>query len=133
MSRSDAAQQPEPGKLTPEQLIARFCQPLASGLRENPGTTERGDGTKVSRGWCGYIGGCGDGLTVGFQEGYEFMEYLSARGWEFVHDKGNWPYVVYGVWRLGEKRTIIEYCEGDLTLWEFADEAKAREFAEGLN
>ena len=60
------------------------------------------------------------------------MEYLSARGWKFVHDKGNWPYVMYGVWRSGGKRTIIEYCEGDLTLWEFANEAKAREFAEGL-
>jgi hypothetical protein len=75
MSRSDAAQQPEPGKLTPEKLIARFCGELAAGLRENPGTTEREDETKVSRGWCGYIGGRGDGLAVGFQDGYEFMEY----------------------------------------------------------
>ncbi|HXS33140.1 MAG TPA: hypothetical protein VN758_05120 [Solirubrobacterales bacterium] len=133
MSRSDATPQAEPGKLTPEKLIARFCGPLASGLRADPGTTEQEDGTRVSRGWCGYVGGRGDALAVGFQEGYEFMDYLGERGWEFVHDKGNWPYVMYGVWQAGEKRAIIEYCEGDLTLWEFADQAKAREFAEGLN
>ncbi len=123
----------ENSSITPEQLIEQFCDDRACGLRPDPGTTEQENGMRVSRGWCGYIGGRGDYLTVGFDDGYSFMDYLAERGWVPVHDRGTWPYVVYCVWCSGDLRAIVEYCEGDLTLWEFPDEAKAREFADTLN
>jgi hypothetical protein len=123
----------EPAKkpVTPEDLIRRFCDGRAAGLAADPGTTET-DGVKVSRGWCGYIGGRGDSMVVGFDEGYDFLGYLTARGWKALHEKGDWPYVVYLYSRCSEKRTIIGYCEGDLTIRTFDNSDQAREFYDSL-
>lgn len=118
--------------LGPEKLIRRFCKPAATGLAAESDTATDGSKT-VSQGWCGYIGGNGDPMLVGFQDGYEFMGYLADRGWIGVHDKGNWPYVIYLVWRHQGEVAIIEYCEGDLTLWQFADLAEATTFADTLS
>lgn len=96
--------------VTPAQLIERFCNPAIEVVSE---------GTTVARGHCGYIGGRGDSMAVGFDDGYDWMGYLGDRGWHALASKGDWPYVVYLAYRSREPYAIAEYCEGDLTVWTF--------------
>lgn len=111
----------KPGDLVlPAQLVARFCGEAARGIRADPGTSTEG-GITTSRGFCGYIGGRGDGMVTGFDEGYDWMDYLFSRGWRPLAEKGDWPFRIYMLWRhKGQKTVIAEYVEGDLTIWEFA-------------
>jgi hypothetical protein len=123
-----------PEQVDPAKLIERFCGDEARGLAADPGTTERADGVKVSRGWCGYSGnGSHDPIEAGFDEGYDFMGTLRERGWKEMSAKGDWPYVVYMQWlgRPGEF-VIAEYCEADLTIWVFPSAESMRTHYEGL-
>jgi hypothetical protein len=118
--------------VTPGQLIERFCNPSLSGdLVAEAGTTETPDGA-VSRGHCGYIGGRGDSMAVGFDDGYDFMGYLSDRGWGPLPAKGDWPYVVYLAYKPREPYAIVEYCEADLTVWRFKTGKEAQAFYKSL-
>ncbi|MEZ5078119.1 MAG: hypothetical protein R2725_11835 [Solirubrobacterales bacterium] len=104
------------GRLTPQELIERFCTPAAVGDLADPITR---NGVRVTRGWCGYQGAEDESLLVGFDEGYDFLDYLMSRGWVPLHDKGEWPYLVFVAYRHGEDLAIAEYREGDLTVSEF--------------
>jgi hypothetical protein len=118
----------------PSVLIARFCTPgpQLEGLVSRAGTSVE-DGITVSRGYCGYLGGRGDYLTTGFDDGYCFMSYLGDRGWLDLPAKGDWPYVVYLRWPADEEReALCEYCEADLTVWQFDTHAAAAAFYAGL-
>lgn len=116
-----------PKPVEPSQLVAAFCRDDAAGLVSKPGT-EEANGIKTSRGWCGFRGGDGDSLKVGFDDGYDLMGYLGDRGWRALPAKGDWPYVVYMARVTGEVYAIAEYCEADLTVWEFPSEASLRAF-----
>jgi hypothetical protein len=118
--------------VTPEQLIERFCDPSLPGdLVAEAGTSEGPDGT-VSRGHCGYVGGRGDAMVVGFDDGYDFMGYLGERGWEPLPAKGDWPYVVYLAHKARAPYAIAEYCEADLTIWTFKTGEDAQAFYKSL-
>jgi hypothetical protein len=124
----------EPAKelVTPEQLIERFCDPSLSGdLVAEAGTAERPHGT-VSRRHCGYAGGRGDSIVVGFDDGYDSIGYLGDRGWEPLPAKGDWPYVVYLAYKPREPYAIAEYCEADLTVWTFTTGEAAHAFYRSL-
>lgn len=110
--------------VTPERLIARFCD----------GTETRIKGGARRKGFCGYSGGRGDSLLTGFDDGYEFMGYLEARGWRAIAEKGDWPYVVYLYWpaRDGTSAAICEYCEADFTIWTFDTPGGAQAFYKTL-
>jgi hypothetical protein len=58
------------------------------------------------------------------------MENLQAAGRRVLVAKGDWPYVVYVRWpaRGGTKEAIAEYCEGDLTVWQFENHEQAKTF-----
>ncbi len=120
------------GRLRPAELVTRFCGEEARGLRSDPGTVQE-SGYKVNRGWCGFNGTRSDDpLISGFDDGYEFMGALAERGWRELPAKGDWPLVVYMAWvdPVSAKRALAEYCEADLTVWEFdTEEAFKRVYA----
>lgn len=126
-SRSDP---PVPAPVEPAKLVKAFCGDAAGNVPDS-GTTEV-EGVKTSRGWCGFRGGQGDSLEVGFDDGYDFMGYLQEHGWKALPAKGDWPFVVYVARISGETYAIAEYCETDLTVWQFASEAHMKEFYGGL-
>ena len=126
------ATEPATEPVTPEQLIKRFCAPSLSGDLVAAAGTTREDGATVSRGHCGYIGGRGDSMVVGFDDGYSFMGYLGDRGWTALHEKGDWPYVVYLAYAPREPYAIVEYCEADLTVWTFETGEDAQAFYKSL-
>jgi hypothetical protein len=105
----------QPEKVTPDQLIEAFCGDGAAGLVADAGVTEN-EGVRTARGWCGYRGGRGDSLAVGFDDGYDFMGYLGERGWRPLAAKGDWPYVVYMLTEHEGSYAVAEYCEADLTV-----------------
>lgn len=124
----------EPAKteVTPAQLIERFCDASLTGdLVAQAGTTTE-NGATVSRGHCGYIGGRGDSMLTGFDDGYDWMGYLGDRGWKDLPGKGDWPYVVYMAYKSREPYAIAEYCEADLTVWTFETGEAAQAFYKGL-
>lgn len=106
---------PQAERLTPEALCERFCGSPDSELPA--GMTMR------RRGFCGWTG---QG-SLGYDDGYYFMEDLTTRGWRPLASKGDWPYVVYMIYP-GERPTIAEYCEADLSVWSFASVADAKAF-----
>ncbi|MBS0592009.1 MAG: hypothetical protein JSR84_00920 [Proteobacteria bacterium] len=120
-----------PQKVTPDQLIEAFCGDRAAGLVADPGESES-DGIRTARGHCGYMGGRGDGLAVGFDDGYDFMGYLEERGWRALAAKGDWPYVVYMLTEHGAGYAIAEYCERDLVVTVLPTEEQTRVFYSGL-
>lgn len=124
--------EPAPDRVTPDELVAAFCGEAANGMVADRGTSET-DGIKTNRGWCGFRGGRGEGLAVGFDDGYDFLGYLGDRGWTALPGKGDWPYVVYLVTRVGETYAIASYCETDLTVSEFPSKAQFDEFYAGLD
>lgn len=125
----------KPKRVPPSALIARFCnQAAAAGLTTAHGPRrESASNMNVSHGFCGFLGGKGDSMVTGFDEGYSFMGYLEEHGWRVLPAKGDWPYVIYMRWMPvpanlgdvvvtalpGEPETLIEYCEADLTVWQF--------------
>ena len=121
----------KPKHITPAQLAASFCTAAAQGLRADPGTTTNPEGIITSRGFCGYNGERSDNpLVCGFDDGYDFMGNLQAAGWRALPSKGDWPYVVYLRWSAtaDTKEAIAEYCEGDLTVWQFESHQQAKTF-----
>lgn len=120
-----------PEKVTPDQLVEAFCGQSAAGLAADPGVTET-DGVKTARGWCGYRGGRGDSLKVGFDDGYDFMGYLSERGWLPLPAKGDWPYVVYMLTKQEGSYAVAEYCEADLVVTMLPTKEQAAAFYAGL-
>jgi hypothetical protein len=124
--------EPTPRTVTPEQLAARFSTAAgAQELRADPGTSTNAEGVVISRGFCGYNGERSDDSFVsGFDDGYDFLGNLQAVGWRSLAGKGDWPYVVYVRWpaRGETKEAIAEYCEGDLTVWQFENHEQATRF-----
>jgi hypothetical protein len=118
-------------KVTPDQLIEAFCDGGAAGLVADAGVKEK-DGIKTARGFCGYRGGRGDSLAVGFDDGYDFMGYLGERGWRPLASKGDWPYVVYLLTEHDGSYAIAEYCEADLTVTVLPTKEQTATFYDGL-
>jgi hypothetical protein len=58
------------------------------------------------------------------------MGHLQAAGWRSLAAKGDWPHVVYLRWpaTADTKEAIAEYCEGDLTIWQFENHEQAKAF-----
>lgn len=114
--------------LTPDELIDRFCSEIGVGGHGPLGTTPAVSGVRISKGFCGFDG------SSGYDGGYEFLADLLGRGWEPLHLKGEWPYLVYLKWRPKaehDKPAIAAYCEGDLTVWVFdSAEIAKRHYAE---
>jgi hypothetical protein len=101
-------------------------------LVADPGVAEQ-DGVKSARGWCGYRGIRGDiPLLVGFDDGYEFMGYLSERGWLPLPAKGDWPYLVYMLTEHEGSFAIAEYCEADLGVTVLPTKEQTAELYAGL-
>lgn len=112
--------------VTPGQLIEAFCSDRDHGyVGATASERVEEDGTRISRGFCGYNGrrDTKDSLLTGFDTGYDLMGYLEERGWRALSSKGDWPYVIYLRWAGTEEKpggAIVEYCEADFTVWEFA-------------
>lgn len=145
---------PTPERVPPSALITRFCadtsamraavadagstaEAMAKLKDMEPGAAvaHRDEaGLTMYRGHCGYSGGRGDRLATGFDDGYDFMGYLTEHGWRALSSKGNWPYVVWLRWPAldGEPETMIEYCEADLTVHQFDTHEAARAFYAGI-
>jgi hypothetical protein len=127
---------PTPDPVTPEQLAERFGHAAAELVGDRRGHY-RDDEFRFDRwrGFCGYMGGRGDSLIVGFDDGYSFMGYLEERGWRAIPSKGDWPYLVYLYWPgtdASPKPAIVEYCEADFSLWVFDDRDAMKALARTL-
>ena len=116
--------------VTPDDLIERFCHPADVGSLATP--TLR-DGVLTCQGFCGYEGGHGDSLVVGFDEGYDFIDYLAARGWTPLHDKGDWPFQAYLAFDADGVRALVGYTEGDLTISQFDNEDHFKKFLNSIS
>lgn len=125
----DNIQRPD---ITPEQLVTAFCAGRDAGYSGSTGSTGRDEtiNAAVSRGFCGYNGrrDTNDNLLTGVDDGYEFMGWLEEHGWFAMHEKGDWPYVVY----LHQGLAVVEYCEADFTLWVFDTQAAKTKFVQKL-
>jgi hypothetical protein len=125
--------QTPPEKVTPAQLVKAFCGDDAAGLAADPGVTEQDGGVTSARGWCGYRGIREDNpLLVGFDDGYEFMGYLSERGWLPLPAKGDWPYLVYMLTEQDGSYAVAEYCEADLVVTMLPTQEQTAAFYAGL-
>lgn len=119
--------------ITAAQLVKRFCSGADAEYLGRPASSRRRDDdarADIAEGFCGYVGGHGDNLITGYDDGYTFMGHLSAHGWRPLADLGDWPYVVY-LFRNGqndERPTLARYLEADLTVWEFDDLQAAKAF-----
>jgi hypothetical protein len=113
----------------PRDLIDRFCDEHAVGALADP--IVQGE-REVTRGFCGYEGCEGDGISVGFDDGYDFLEFLGGRGWLPLDDKGQWPYTIYLIPVDATCLALVEYCEGDLTISEFKSARDRRDFCRGI-
>lgn len=124
--------QPRP-TITATQLVARFCSGADAEYLGRPACSTRRDTelrADIAEGFCGYVGGRGDLLASGFDDGYTFMGHLTAHGWRPIHEAGEWPFVIY-LYRKGgddERPTLIRYVEADLTVWQFDDIASVKTF-----
>ncbi len=69
-------------------------------------------------------------MLTGFEgggDGYDWMAKLDGTGWFPIAgwgldgwDLGDWPLVVYGHAHDGDDWLLVEYVEGDVTVWKFA-------------
>lgn len=120
----------------PSALIARFCGDAAAAGMTHAHGLRRDDkhNAMKARGFCGFMGGRGDSLVTGFDDGYDFMGFLGDRGWRDLPAKGDWPYVVWMRWPASkdEPDTLIEYCEADLSVWQFDARDAAQAFYKAI-
>lgn len=118
--------------VTPEQLVEHFCDVRDVGSLAEPSET---GGARTCHGYCGFNGKKGsDSLIVGFDDGYEFMDYLMARGWKAMPDKGEWPYLIYLSFAPADQHAVVEFCEGgELAISQFESEERFEEFCRGLS
>ena len=100
---------PEGGPLTPQALIDVYCQPgMQSGWR-----TKRRTHSMFHAGFCGFDG------QRGYDDGYAWMNDLMQSGWLPLYDIGDWPLVVFMLWRAratDPRFAIAHYCEGDMAI-----------------
>lgn len=116
--------------VTPENLIERFCDPRDVGALADPVEV---DGVRTTSGFCGYDEAKADSFVVGFEDGFEFLDYMMARGWTPIEGKGEWPERVHLVFS-GEERpiSVAAYEEGQLTITQFASRHRFYEYRESL-
>ncbi|HET8956168.1 MAG TPA: hypothetical protein VFN18_10975 [Solirubrobacterales bacterium] len=130
MTSTTSSEAPAVAPLTPEQLIERFCHVGDVGDLAIPTLK---DGVLTCEGFCGYLGGRGDSMAVGFDDGYDFLDYLAARGWRPLAEKREWPLTVYLSYRAEGQRAIATYIEGDLTISQFDCEERYREYYDSID
>ncbi len=130
MSTTENTNPKAPAIVTVADLIERFCDVRAVGALAE---AVEEDGRRSCQGFCGYEGGEGYGLEIGFEEGYDFLDYMAARGWRPLAAKGEWPYVIYLAPQDPKVIALVEYCEGQLTISEFESAEARREFWERLS
>jgi hypothetical protein len=125
-----AVQTPAPEAITPENLIERFCDSRDVGALADPVEV---DGVRTTSGFCGYDEGKANSFVVGFEDGFDFLDYMMARGWTPIEGKGEWPERVYLLW-AGEERpiSVAAYEEGQLTISQFASRYRFYEYRESL-
>ena len=116
--------------ITPDDLIERFCYVGDTGDLANP--TMKG-GILTCLGFCGFEGGTGDSWVVGFDDGYDFIDYLTSRGWNPLADKGNWPLEVVATFAVDGVYGVAEYREGDLIVSQPDSEDRYRQFCDSLS
>jgi len=126
-----AVQTPAPEAITPESLIERFCDPRDVGALAD---SVEVDGVRTTSGFCGYDEAKADSFVVGFEDGFEFLDYMMARGWKPIEGKGEWPERVHLVFS-GEERpiSVAAYEEGHLTITQFASRYRFYEYRESLD
>lgn len=119
--------------LPPEALIEAYCQtPPGEHFAARYGTKTIENDVERSTGFCGFLGYLdveGARVAYGFDDGYSFIGALEEGGWKALASKGDWPYLVYMLWRPtadSDRFAIAEYCEGDLTVWVFGHMAGDR-------
>ncbi|HYQ78789.1 MAG TPA: hypothetical protein VEP91_06740 [Solirubrobacterales bacterium] len=115
--------------VTPDDLIERFCHVADAGDLARPTVK---DGTLTCQGFCGYDGGAGDTWVVGFEDGYDFIDYLTSRGWTALAAGGRWSAEVVAAFAVEGVYGAVEYCEGDLTISQFDCEDQFRSFCQRL-
>jgi hypothetical protein len=120
-----------PNVITPENLIERFCDPHDVGALADPVEI---DGIRICSGFCGIDERKAESVIVGFEDGFDFLNYMMARGWWPIDDKGEWPDRVYLLWS-GEERpiSVAAYEEGRLTVAQFASKYRFYEYRESLD
>jgi hypothetical protein len=121
-----------PGRpvVTPDDLIEGFCHIGDTGDLANP-TLE--NGILTCTGNCRYEGGAGAALAVGFYDAYDFIHYLSSRGWTPLADKGGWPTEVVATFAIEGVYGVAEYREGDLIVSQPDSEDRYLEFCDSLS
>lgn len=116
--------------ISPDDLIGRFCHIGDTGDLATP-TVE--NGVLTCHGFCGYEGGTGDSWVVGFDDGYDFIDYLTSRGWTALADIGRWPLTVFASFAVEGVYGVVEYREGDLTISQFDSEGGFKDFRDRLS
>lgn len=75
--------------------------------------TRRGKHSVFHAGFCGFDG------QHGYENGYSWMGDLMRSGWFPLSDIGEWPLVVFMLWRAratDPRFAIAQYCEGDMAI-----------------
>lgn len=96
---------------------------IRQAFRLQPAPDPRIPDITTHRGFAGWMGADPAQLPasakwrVGWQEGYEMIDNLTQGGWDVAPEGGEWPYVIYMTHTGRDGLAILEYCEGDLTLW----------------
>jgi hypothetical protein len=115
--------------LPPAKLIERFGGLTPDDPHLGTGTARRTADCQFKVHHAGY---CGSGHPQGYDDGYDFMGDLCARGWRDMASKGDWPFVVYVWWNKDGDYAVAEYCEQDLNVWTFRSVEQARAFVRTL-
>lgn len=121
-------------KYTPQALIDAFCAQRALAYIGRAIGDAGYAARKVAQstdarhvGYCGYEGKDAFAPGVdGFDDGYDMMGALQESGWACLPDVGEWPYVVFLVWRPqpeDRRWAICSYIERDFTIELLADQA----------
>lgn len=126
-----AAQTAAPKAITPENLIERLCDPHDVGALAD---SVEIDGARTCSGFCGYDESNADSFVVGFEDGFDFLDCMMARGWKPINEKGEWPERIYLLWS-GEERliSVAAYEGGQLTISQFASRYRFYEYREALS
>jgi hypothetical protein len=121
-------------KYTPQALIDAFCTQRAfAHIGRAIGDADYAERKMAESsdarhlGYCGYEGkdAFGPGFD-GFDDGYDMMGCLLESGWVCLPEVGEWPYVMFFVWRPrheDERWAICSYIERDFTIELFPDQA----------
>ena len=69
------------------------------------------------------------GSAAPYSDGFEALADLTERGWFPLPSWGAWPFQFAMAWPEGDRPAMLEYVEGDLTVWSFPTKEAMKAYA----